>query len=110
MWPLGLDMSMGGNVESGETYEEAFKRETQEELNIDIQTISYSLLGHLDPHTDHVSAFMNVYEINLDTAPDYNKDDFSEYYWLTPQEALDKLVQENPSKDDLPRLIKKFYV
>ncbi len=30
--PLALDMSVGGHVESGSTYEETFARETKEEL------------------------------------------------------------------------------
>ena len=42
-------MSMGGHVESGETYEETLKRETQEELNIDTDKAQIRLLGHLSP-------------------------------------------------------------
>ena len=67
------------------------------------------MLGHLTPNKDGVSAFMNVYEIKSDAVPDYNKKDFIEYYWLTPKELLDKLATGEKSKDDLPRLIRKFY-
>ena len=38
-------MSMGGHVESGETYEEAFKRELDEELNMKADEISWQQLG-----------------------------------------------------------------
>jgi isopentenyldiphosphate isomerase len=110
LFPLGLDMSMGGHVESGESYEEAFKRELEEELNLNAVTKPYSLMGHVSPNEDGVSAFMNVYEIKSDVAPDYNKKDFIEYYWLTPHEVLDRLQHGDISKDDLPRLIKKFYI
>jgi isopentenyl-diphosphate delta-isomerase len=65
-------MSMGGHVESGETYEDTLKRETQEELNIDTDKVSCRLLGHLTPQKDSVSANMNVYEIKMDETPDYN--------------------------------------
>lgn len=109
LFPLGLDMSMGGHVESGESYETAFKRELKEELNLNAETIPYSLVGHLSPNKDGVSAFMNVYEIKSDTAPDYNKEDYIEYFWLTPKELLDKLGQGDKSKEDLPKLVKKFY-
>lgn len=34
IFPLCLDMSMGGHVESGESYEDTLKRETQEELKL----------------------------------------------------------------------------
>lgn len=100
---------MGGHVESGESYETAFKRELKEELNLNAETIPYSLVGHLSPNKDGVSAFMNVYEIKSDTAPDYNKEDYIEYFWLTPKELLDKLGQGDKSKEDLPKLVKKFY-
>lgn len=109
LFPMGLDMSMGGHVESGESYEDAFKRELEEELNLNAETTPYSLLGHLNPNKDGVSAFMNVYEIRSDKVSDYNKKDFIEYYWLTPQELLDKLAKGDKSKDDLPKLVKKFY-
>lgn len=109
IFPLGLDMSMGGHVESGESYEQAFKRESEEELNLKTETTPYSLLGHLTPSKDGVSAFMNVYEIKSDRVPDFNKKDFIEYYWLTPKELLNKLTMGEKSKDDLPKLIRKFY-
>jgi len=73
IFPLCLDISMGGHVESGESYENMLKRETQEELNIDIDKIPYRLLDHLTPQKDNVSAHMNVYEIKMDETPDYNK-------------------------------------
>lgn len=110
LFPLGLDMSMGGHVESGENYDQAFERELKEELNIDSRETPHSLLGHLNPKDDGVSSFMNVYEIKSDKVPDYNQEDFIEYFWLTPEEVLQKLASEEKSKDDLPKLIKKFYL
>jgi len=109
IFPLGLDMSMGGHVDTGESYETAFKRELAEELNLNVEITPYSLLGHLNPNKDGVSAFMNVYEIKSDIVPDYNKEDYIEYFWLTPKELLDKLAQGDKPKEDLPKLIKKFY-
>lgn len=109
VFPSCLDMSMGGHVESGETYEQTFKRETQEELNLDTDTVPVRLLGHLSPQKDGVSAFMNVYEIKMDEAPNYNKHDFTEYFWLTPKEILERLERGDKAKDDLPRLVKIFY-
>ena len=109
IFPLCLDMSVGGHVESGESYETALKRETLEELNIDISTVLVRLLGHLTPKEHAVSAFMNVYEIALDRVPNYNKKDFIEYFWFTPNELLKRIAAGEKTKEDLPKLVKHFY-
>ncbi len=109
VFPSCLDMSMGGHVESGETYDETFKRETAEELNIDVDKVEHKFLGHLSPQVDGVSANMNLYEIKLDEVPNYNANDFTEYFWLKPEAVLEKLESGDKAKSDLPRLI-KFYL
>ncbi|GHO93266.1 nudix hydrolase [Reticulibacter mediterranei] len=109
LFPLCLDMSMGGHVQSGESYEKALQRELQEELNFDLKQIIYRELGYLSPHTHAVSAFMRVYEIRAETVPDYNREDFVAYYWLTPLEAIERIEKGDPAKGDLPKLIRIFY-
>ncbi len=109
LFPGGFDMSMGGHVESGETYEQAFKRELVEELNIKADKISWKLLGYLTPQ-DGVSAFMKVYEISANTTPQYNCSDFTESFWITPIELIKRIEAGESSKSDLPILVRKFYV
>jgi len=109
VFPLCLDMSMGGHVESGETYGDALKRETQEELNIDTDKVVCRLLGHLTPQKDDVSAYMNVYEIKMEEAPDYNKSDFVEYFWLTPKAFFERIANGEKTKSDLPKLVNIFF-
>jgi isopentenyldiphosphate isomerase len=109
IFPLCLDMSMGGHVESGETYDEAFKRELMEELNIDADKNEWKLLAHLTPRGDGVSAFMNVYELQSADNPRYNPEDFIEYFWLTPEELFKKIKEGEKTKGDLPILVNKFY-
>ncbi len=109
IFPSCLDMSMGGHVESGETYDFSFKRELMEELGIDADTTPWKLIEHLTPQ-DGVSAFMNVYEIHTDEAPRYNPDDFTEYFWFSPTELLTKIEQGEKTKGDLPVLVKRFHV
>lgn len=109
IFPLCLDMSVGGHVKSGETYEEAFRRETAEELSLNTDDLNYSLSGYLSPYKDGVSAFMKVYEIQTDETPDDNPNDFTEFFWLTPREVLEKIENGEPAKGDLPKLIRIFY-
>lgn len=109
IFPLCLDMSLGGHVESGETYENAFKRELKEELNLEMEDINFRELEKLTPQKHSVSAFMKVYEIKSDVTPNFNKDDFNEYFWLSPKELFQKLDGGDKSKDDLPKLVKIFY-
>jgi isopentenyldiphosphate isomerase len=49
LFPLCLDASVGGHVISGESYDQAFRRELQEELNIEVSHVSYRLLSKLTP-------------------------------------------------------------
>lgn len=109
IFPSCLDMSMGGHVESGEDYDMSFKRELAEELRIDAEKIPCKFMGHLTP-AEGVSAFMQVYEIESDEAPNFNTDDFSEYYWLTPREVVKKIESGVPAKGDLVKLVRRFYL
>lgn len=109
IFPLCLDMSVGGHVASGETYGEAFRRELLEELGLNLDNVDWKILGHLTPHEHGVAAFMQVYEIRSNLVPDYNKDDFVEFFWLKPHEILRRIESGEGTKDDLPRLINWIY-
>jgi isopentenyl-diphosphate delta-isomerase len=108
-FPLCLDMSVGGHVGSGETYEDALKHEVRDEINIDIEKTPFKFLGKLSPYENDVSAFMKVYEIRSDEVPDYNKKDFCECFWLTPKAFFERLAKGEKTKEDLPKLVKYFY-
>ena len=102
-----LDMSMGGHVESCETYEKILKRETQERLNIDTDKAQVRLLGHLSPQRRRFIEYECIRD-KIDRAPDYNKSDFVEYFWLTPKGAFERIASGDKTKGDLPKLVKIF--
>ncbi len=110
IFPNALDVSAGGHVGSGETYDDALRRECLEEVRIDVDKVGFTLLGHMNPFVDGVSCFQNAYEIRSDAVPDFNKNDFSEYFWLTPKEIIGRLEKDDIGKSDLPKLVKRFYL
>jgi len=109
LFPLCLDMSMGGHVIAGESYEEAFARELREELRMYSLEYDVRMIGHLSPVKDGVSAFMKVYRIRTNRTPNFNKDDFVSSYWLYPWEILFRIQAGDRAKGDLARLIRIFY-
>lgn len=110
LFPSALDTSMGGHVSAGESYDMAFFRELAEELALDARVIPYEYLGSLNPYDHGTSAFMRVYAIHTDVAPEYNREDFVEYYWLKPEVLLDRLAAGEPSKGDLPKIVRALFV
>ncbi|MEY4530079.1 MAG: hypothetical protein RLZZ156_800 [Deinococcota bacterium] len=109
MFPNCLDMSVGGHVQSGESYFEAFKRETLEEINEDIDLLKWRELAYLSPFETTLSAFMKVFEIRLETVKDMNSIDFSEYFWLSPLELKKRIKNGDPAKGDLLELVERIY-
>lgn len=110
LFPLCLDASMGGHVASGETYQEAFARELQEELGINANDIAYEMIGKLNPYDHKTAAFMEVYLIRANQVDHYNKQDFCEYFWLTPSECVEKLSSGDKGKGDLIKMIKILFI
>ena len=109
VFPLCLDMSVGGHVGTGETYEAAFVREAYEELNLDVIKVGYLELGYLNPVEHGVSAFMKVFEIRQNETPDYNEDDFGSAEWVEPALLLERLANGEAAKGDLEKLVRLFY-
>jgi len=100
---------MGGHVGSGESYDAAFQREAEEELRVNVATMNYRLLGKLVPKENRVGSFMQVYEIKMEQAPNYNPDDFITSYWLYPQKLQTMIMNGQPAKSDLRIVVGRFY-
>lgn len=108
--PHYLDGSAVGHVSSGETYEESLIREVQEELCVDITYLPYTYVGKLTPK-DGAICFINIFELIVpnDFIIDYNQNDFSEFFWLSAQEIIQKNQEGELMKDTLPLIMKRFY-
>lgn len=108
-FPGCLDLSVGGHVDSGEDYLTAFRRETREELNLNVDELPWSELRAFSPFDTPLSSFMRVYEIRSDCTPDFNPTDFTEAWWLTPRALLHRLEAGDPAKGDLEELVRRCY-
>jgi isopentenyldiphosphate isomerase len=108
IFPGGLDISVGGHVKSGETYEQALKREVKEELSIDLHDGEYCFLQHLSPYQDGVSAFTKLYKIKTNQSPKIDHHEFVDGYWVTPEQLLEEIEAGVPAKSDLPKLLKVY--
>jgi isopentenyl-diphosphate delta-isomerase len=95
--PNGLDYSCGGHVTSGEDYLTSLVREAKEELNVDIDPRSTIFIGKFYA-TAIRPWIMCLYLYEQDEVPHYNKKDFIDYYWLSPQDLLTKLENGEPAK------------
>lgn len=108
-YPLGLDFSVSGCVDSGETYEQALIREAQEEVNLVLQEGQYEYLGYLTPHQHGTAAFQKVYKLKSNVSPDYNEQDFCEASWMKPQELIALLLKGEKAKFDLIKVLQYLY-
>jgi isopentenyl-diphosphate delta-isomerase len=81
----------------------------QEEIGLHFTDIIYEDIGTLVPHKHGVSAFMHVYKFFYNNVPPYNKNDFVEYFWLTPSNLKKQIKNGDHAKSDLPLLLDFFF-
>lgn len=102
----------GGHVEYGETGEEAIKREVKEETNLDIidveliapaeiiESSEYASVKHFVALNYKARLASEDYDIKLDSR------EASEYFWLTPQE----IVERNDMESTTMGFVKKYFL
>lgn len=108
--PGYLDGSAVGAVGAGETYEQAMIREVEEELNFDATDMPYRKIGSLTPTTGSL-AFIEIFELEVadEYEINYNQDDFSEFYWLSADEIIEKFEQGVLMRSTLASIMQTFY-
>lgn len=109
LYPGGYDFSVSGQVPVGESYEAAFRRETMEELGIDVDAYQWREVATLTPIKNGSACFLKLYEIRVDIEPEYNKDDFEAAEWLSPKQLLLNIYGGHYFKPDIPMTLRLFY-
>ncbi len=101
--PNGLDYSMGGHVSSGETYIESGLREIKEELNLTLTAKDLHFVHKFAPTALPYFRTLFIYKSNV--APNYNPEDYTTAFWLTPREILEKINSGVAAKDSMRETI-----
>lgn len=91
-----LDHSSAGHVEVGESYEEAAKRELEEELGIKDVELKY--VGHGSTINEKypgqiVSHVFDIFKCIADPG-NLQEDEVKEVYWAKPEEVLEDMRKE----------------
>lgn len=106
--PSSLDYSCGGHVAAGEDYITGCIREAEEELGLVLKPEDLQLVAQFTPATSNYPWFRYLFVYTSNKVPPYNTDDFSEYYWLTPEALLRKLTAGEPAKQSMLETVKIF--
>lgn len=92
--PLLLDASIGGHVDSGETYDEAAIREGAEELGL--RGLEYRRLGRITDRASPIENMLGIlYEARSDGPFSGWEEEAERIEWMTPEE-LGAMVEGSP--------------
>lgn len=99
--PNGFDFSAGEHVMSGESYAQAAVRGMKEELGITASEQDLRHIGTVSNKPVGLPYFNALYIFQSNAIPDYNKDDFVSFAWMSPEELQAQLDEGSPAKLDM---------
>ena len=96
IFPNCFDFSVGGHVNSGETYEQAAYRELKEELDIEQENLLE--IGYFNPYINNVNTFSKLYLLKYNKKiENYDKDGIDTIFYMTIDE-ISELLKKEPEK------------
>lgn len=106
IFPNCYDFSVGGHVNSGESYEQAAYRELKEELNI--ENVKLIEIGYFNPYKDNVDTFSKLYLLRYNNKiEEYDKEGITEIFYMTIDEIKELIIKEPKKfKSDYEKMIK----
>lgn len=113
-FPGCWDHSAAGHVDAGEDYEEAAKRELQEELGISNATLHKVAVYRTSNvfNGRKLNRFNALYKATIDSSQPLNlqESEVSEAEWFTPDEARKLIAEQRDSvTDGLTQVVTDYY-
>jgi isopentenyldiphosphate isomerase len=109
LYPGGYDFSVSGQVSVGESYEDAFRRETMEELQFNVDDYNWREIAKFTPKQNGVACFIKLFEVIADIQPEFNQDDIEAAEWFTPKQLLMSIYHGHYFKPDIPMTLRMYY-
>ena len=109
IFPNCYDFSVGGHVNSEESYEEAAYRELKEELGI--EDVELQEVAYFSPFSSNSNTFQKVYILKYnDEICNYDRDGIERIYYKSKQE-IQELMKNKPSlfKTDYPVVMEYLF-
>lgn len=94
IFPNCYDFSVGGHVNSGESYEEAAYRELKEEL--EIENVKLQEIAYFSPYDSDSNTFQKVYLLNYNSEIiDYDREGIEKIYYKSKQEIQELMKNKS---------------
>ena len=112
-YPNCWDTAVGGNVNYGESYEDAARREALEEIGLVVDTldkVAYFYSEATDPDGSRMNRFTKIYRVIVDPATKFTlqPEEVSEVRWVAKVELLN-LAKTDGATDGLAQTIERYY-
>lgn len=109
IFPNCYDFSVGGHVNSGETYEQAAYRELEEELGI--KNVRLKKVAYFNPYTSDSNTFQTVYTLKYNQKiKTFDRNGIDQLFYMTIEE-IQNLMKKKPEmfKTDYSMVIKFLF-
>lgn len=109
LFPGCFDASVCGHVQSGESYLEAARRETEEETGLVLPARRFQPLAMFHPLRDGTFCFISLFHVELQSEePRLSAQDHERASWMDPAVLLALLRSGAPARKDLELLLQSL--
>jgi isopentenyldiphosphate isomerase len=95
--PDSLDMSVSEHVRAGENYETAAARGLKDDAGFEADPSKMRVIGKISPFPK-LPYFVKIFIYRTNEMPNFYRDKYSGYDWLTPNDLYERLVKGESSK------------